>query len=151
VRRLPSAVWPLAIAALVLLTICLLDPLREMPLEDDWAYSRTVDRLVQTGRYQLHPWLSANMPFQALWGAAFTLLLGLGFAILRISTLVLSLTGLYAFYCLLRIGGRSEAESAVGVLLLWSSPLYLRFSFNFMTDVPFAALMLISLWLYTVA
>jgi hypothetical protein len=151
VGGLPSAFWPLAIAALVLLTIYLLDPLREMPLEDDWAYARTVDHLVQTGRYQLHPWLSANMPFQALWGAVFTLLLGAGFASLRISTLVLSMGGLYAFYHLLRIGELTEAEAAVAVLLLWSSPLYLRFSFNFMTDVPFAALMLIGLWLYSTA
>jgi hypothetical protein len=151
VRRIRSAVWPLLVAALVLLTVYLLKPVREMPLEDDWAYARTVERLVQTGRYELHPWLSANMPFQAFWGAMFTLLLGPGFASLRISTLVLSIGGLYAFYRLLCIGGRSEAEAAVGVLLLWSSPLYLRFSFNFMTDVPFTALMLISLWLYSVA
>ena len=122
-----------------------------MPLEDDWAYARTVDRLVQTGRFELHPWLSANMPFQAVWGAAFTLLLGPGFASLRISTLVLSMAGLYAFFRLLRISGRTQSEAAVGVLVLWSSPLYLRFSFNFMTDVPFTALMLVSLWLYSLA
>lgn len=150
-RRIHSAAWPLLAAAIVLLTVYLLNPIREMPLEDDWAYARTVERLVQTGRYELHPWLSANMPFQAFWGAMFTLLLGSGFASLRISTLVLSMGGLYAFFRLLRIGGRSQAESSVGVLLLWSSPLYLRFSFNFMTDVPFTALMLISLWLYSVA
>ena len=122
-----------------------------MPLEDDWAYARTVDRLVQTGRFELHPWLSANMPFQAVWGAAFTLLLGPGFASLRISTLVLSMAGLYAFFRLLRISGLTQSEAAVGVLVLWSSPLYLRFSFNFMTDVPFTALMLVSLWLYSLA
>jgi hypothetical protein len=150
-RGIRSGVWPWAVAALVLLTICLLEPRRETPLEDDWAYALTVDHLVQTGRFELHPWLSANMPFQALWGAAFTLLLGPGFASLRISTLALSMAGLFAFFRLLRISGRTQAEAAIGVLLLWSSPLYLRFNFNFMTDVPFTALMLVSLWLYTLA
>jgi 4-amino-4-deoxy-L-arabinose transferase-like glycosyltransferase len=133
------------------LTICLLDPRREMPLEDDWAYALTVEHLVKTGSFELHPWLSANMPFQALWGTAFTLLLGPGFASLRISTLVLSMAGLYAFFRLLRISGLTESEAAAGVLVLWSSPLYLRFSFNFMTDVPFTALVLVSLWLYSLA
>ena len=150
-REIPSWLWPLSAGALVLLTIYLLHPRREMPLEDDWAYALTIDRLVQTGRDQLHPWLSANMPFQALWGAMFAILLGPGFASLRISTVVLSLAGLYAFYRLLRGAALSPTGASVGVLLLWASPLYLRFTLNFMTDVPFTALILISLWLYSEA
>jgi hypothetical protein len=122
-----------------------------MPLEDDWAYARTVEHLVDTGRYQLHPWLSANMPFQAVWGAMFVLLLGPGFGSLRLSTIILSAAGLWAFYVFLRAGGWSQTRSCGGVLVLWSSPLYLRFSFNFMTDVPFASLMMLSVWLYTAA
>jgi hypothetical protein len=59
--------------------------------------------------------------------------------------------GLYAFYRLQRISGRTPSEGALGVLVLWASPLYLRFSFNFMTDVPFTSLMLVSMWLYSLA
>src|SRR4051794_11178979 len=95
IREGKPLVWSVCAAGLVLLTICLLDPRREMPLEDDWAYALTVDHLVQTGNYQLHPWLSANMPFQAFWGAMFTLGLGSGFGSLRISTLVLSMAGAF--------------------------------------------------------
>src|SRR3954468_22352937 len=98
IREGKPLVWSVCAAGLVPLTICLLDPRREMPLEDDWAYALTVEHLVKTGSFELHPWLSANMPFQALWGTAFTLLLGPGFASLRISTLVLSMAGLYAFF-----------------------------------------------------
>ncbi len=147
-KRLRAAAPKYAAGALVLLTVWLLNPWREMPLEDDWAYAWTVEHLMRTGKYELHPWLSANMPFQAVWGAAFSWILGGGFAALRISTLFLSGVGLWAFYRLLRDAGRNQAEAAVGVILLWSSPLYLRFSFNFMTDVPFTALVLLSVWLY---
>lgn len=150
-QQIRKAAWKLALIVLVLLTVWLLDPRREMPLEDDWAYARTVESLLHNGQYQLHPWISANMPFQAVWGAMFALLLGPGFGSLRISTLILSGAGLFACYKLLKADGRSEAEACLGTLVLWSSPLYLRFSFTFMTDVPFTALVLLSLWLYAKA
>jgi 4-amino-4-deoxy-L-arabinose transferase-like glycosyltransferase len=131
------------------LTVLCVDPLRETPMEDDWAYAWTVRNLLETGRYQLHDWLSANMPFQAWWGALAATLAGFSFGVLRVSTLALAGIGLVAFYLLAREHGLGKRSSCLLTLVLWSSPLHLRFSFNFMTDVPFTSLFTLALLLYS--
>lgn len=132
-----------------LLSLLLINPLRETAMEDDWAYALTVRHVLASGEYRLHDWLVANMPFQAYWGALFASLGGYSFAMLRLSTLVLAAIGLFAFYRLAREHELAEPQAGVLTLALFASPLVLRFSFNFMTDVPFLAGLLLSLWLYT--
>ena len=85
-----------------LLSVLLINPLRETAMEDDWAYALTVRHVLTSGEYRLHDWLVANMPFQAYWGALFASLGGYSFAMLRLSTLVLAAIGLVAFYHLAR-------------------------------------------------
>lgn len=141
---------PLLLIFLVFgLVVLAVDPLRETPMEDDWAYAWTVWHLLETGRYELHAWLSANMPFQAWWGALAATLAGFSFGVLRVSTLALSGIGLVAFYLLALEHRLARKTACLLTLILWSSPLYLRFSFNFMTDVPFASLFVLALLLYT--
>lgn len=158
-RRLPGALaaassvpgapvlW-LALLALVL-TCLLVNPWRETPLEDDWAYALTVRHVLETGTYQANDWMSANMPFQAYWGALFTWPFGLSHAALRVSTLVLVFFGLIAFYSLAREHGLPTNRAGLLTLALWCSPLVVRFSFNFMTDVPYLMWLMIALALYT--
>ena len=73
------------------------NPLREAPYDDDWAFGETVKHLLETGHYRLNDWLAPNMPFQAVWGALFCLPGGYSFATLRLSTIVLAVIGLVAF------------------------------------------------------
>src|SRR5579872_5021438 len=82
------------VLALYLVTVALINPLRECPVIDDWAYAKTVWHFVNTGEYKLHPWLSANIPFQTLWGSLFCRALGNTFSALRLSTIVLAVVGL---------------------------------------------------------
>lgn len=133
------------------LVILFVNPLRETALEDDWAYALTVKHLVETGSYQLNDWLSANMPFQTYWGALFASVFGYSHAVLRVSTLVLSLAGLIAFYQLALEHGLNRVQAGLCVLSLMASPLVLRLSFNFDTDVPFLACLIITVLLYTKA
>ena len=68
----------------------IVNPFREMPYDDDWAFSETVKHFLDTGQYCLNEWLAPNMPFQTMWGALFCLPFGYSFSALRISTIVLS-------------------------------------------------------------
>lgn len=145
-RRIP----PLSAVLLLFgITIIIVNPLRETALMDDWAYALTVKGLIETGRYALHQWLAANMPFQAAWGALFSLIFGYSHIALRLSTLVLAVIGLVSFYQLAREHDLSASHAALLALILLSSPLMLRLSFTFMTDVPFVSLCLLAMWLYT--
>lgn len=102
--------------------IVFINPIREMALSDDWAYARTVQHLLETGVYQLDQWLSANMPFQAFWGAGFSRVLGFSFSTLRLSTLALTGLGLLACYGLVRAHGFSHTAAG---LPQWSDGQYL--------------------------
>jgi hypothetical protein len=131
------------------LTVLLVKPFWETSMEDDWSYALTVRHLLETGTYQGDDWMSANMPFQAYWGALFAKVLGFSHGTLRLSTLVLVLFGLSAFYFLAREHDLSPNRAGLLTLGLWCSPLVVRFSFNFMTDVPYLMWLIIALWLYT--
>jgi 4-amino-4-deoxy-L-arabinose transferase-like glycosyltransferase len=144
----PAIPFLLAVACFFL-TIAIVDPLRETAMEDDWAYALTVRHLLETGHYRLNDWASANMPFQAYWGALFASVGGDSFSSLRLSTLCLALLGLIACRNLAREHGLDRPQAGIVALVLVSSPLVLRFSFNFMTDVPFLSLLMTALWLYS--
>ena len=84
-----------------LLVVVFVNPVREMMFGDDFAYGLTARHLLETGKYQLHDWATANMPVQ-IYGAAFLAhVFGYSFTVLRCSTLIVFLIGLIAFYYLL--------------------------------------------------
>jgi hypothetical protein len=135
--------------ALFILTVFFVNPLRETALEDDWAYALSVQHLLETGKYQLHDWASANMLFQVYWGALFERILGISYGSLRISTLVLAFMSLAAFYALAMEHGLTRGMAALTTMILLSGPVFLFFSFSFHTDVPFFALLIVGLLFYT--
>ncbi len=70
---------------------------------------------------------------------------GFSYTALRISTAVVALFGLWAVYALSRDVGRSRAIALAAAAALGVSPFFFQLSNSFMTDVPFAALGVISL------
>src|SRR6266498_5135183 len=130
-------------------TVLFVNPIRETAMEDDWAYALTVKRLIETGQYQLHDWAAANIRFQSYWAGFFARLLGFSFSTLRLSTVVLVFAGLVAFYCLATEHGLDHIQAGLMTFGLIASPLLLRFSFNFMSDVPFLMCVIISIFFYT--
>ena len=134
--------------AVFIAVVLLVNPLRETAMEDDWVYALTVRHLLDTGEYQLHVWAGANLPFQIFWGALFARLFGYSFSSLRISTLVLAFCGLVAFYFLAKEHDLNDAQAGLLTLGLFASPLVLRFSFNYMTDVPFLTCLIVALSVY---
>ena len=137
---------PLGLSALCVLYV---NPLRETAVFDDWAYAWTVRNWLATGEYRLHDWLSANMPFQATWGALFCHIGGFSFSVLRISTLALVVPGMIAFFHLAREHGLAQVSAGLLTLGLMASPLVVRLGFSFMTDVPFLMLVSMAVLLYT--
>jgi hypothetical protein len=143
--------WPglCLVIGLYLAAVAVVNPIRECPVLDDWAYASTVRHLLKTGEYQLDDWVAPNMPFQALWGALFCLALGDSYVTLRLSTIVLMVIGLAAFRGLAREHGLSGSAANLLTFCLASSSLFFRVSLSFQTDVPFLVTLILALFLYT--
>jgi hypothetical protein len=137
------------VLALYLAAVFAVNPFRECPVRDDWAYSWSAWKLVDTGHYQAHDWASANAPFQAGWGAAFCLLFGKSFIALRWSTIVLAVLGLVAFRALAREHGLSRGAADLLTLCVASCSIFFKLSLSYMSDIPFASLLTIAVLFYT--
>jgi hypothetical protein len=136
----------LVIVAIWIVVALLIDPRGEFPLNDDWAYAAAVKTLLGGGGIRFSGWTTVNLIAQVLWGALFCLPFGFSFTALRISTLVLGLTGVLALYGLLREGDAGHGTALFGALLLAFNPLYLVLSYTFMSDVPFIAFSILSFY-----
>jgi hypothetical protein len=136
----------LLIVAIWIVVALLIDPRGEFPLNDDWAYAAAVKTLLGGGGIKLPGWTAANLIAQIFWGALFCLPFGFSFTALRISTLVLGVTGVLALYGLLREGDADHGTALFEALLLAFNPLYLVLSYTFMSDIPFIAFSLLSFY-----
>ncbi len=133
------------IGALWITLSALVNPIGDFPLNDDWVYALAVKSILYSGRFELPSPATTNVFAQAYWGALFCLPFGFSFTALRLSTLTLGLTGIFACYLLLREIGGSPWRALVGTLTLAVNPLYFGLAHTFMTDVPFLALFLAAL------
>lgn len=127
--------------------VILVNPLGNFPLNDDWAYGRSVQTLLTKGDFQLDDWTATNLFSQVLWGALFSLPFGFSFTALRFSTLILGLIGVLATYGLFREINTNYRIALLGGLLVAINPLYFQLSNTFMNDVPFFAFAVVSLYL----
>lgn len=149
-REEPQGQWaeraarPVLVAAMAA-SIVLAWPAGDFPLVDDWSYAWSVEHLLRTAKLAIIDLASAFPVTQVAWGAVFALPQGLSFTTLRLSTIVLALVGILAFYELLRHAGARPAVALAGCgALLWN-PVYFVLACSFMTDVPFLVLATVAL------
>ena len=119
-------------AAAVMIT----DPRGNFPLDDDWDFSLSTWNLVHTGRVQHTPFTSNIAVLQYFWGALWTILFGESSAVLRASTLFLSLASTLLIYAILRRSDVPEWLAGFAALAFFFNPLIYWASFTYMTDVP---------------
>lgn len=118
---------------------------QNFPLLDDWAYSRAFFAFLHGDGLQYLNWAAVPQLGQWLWALPFVAALGASHVALRLSTIVLALLGVIAFYDLLRQQRCSPARAAFAAAVLAFQPLFLALSATFMSDVPALSLCLISL------
>lgn len=138
----------LTIIAAWLVMEVLVDPRGDFPLNDDWCYARSVLVLLKEHKLRLLGIVPMTLVAQVVWGALFCLVLGATHTALRISTVVLGLGGLLATYGLLREARVLRWIAVIGCMIVAVNPLYFELSNTFMTDVPFSAVVLMSMYLY---
>lgn len=128
---------------------CLLSPLKnDFPMIDSWSYSWTAKRLSQTGEWELAGWSDMSLVAHVAWGALFSYLFGFSFALLNLSTFVLSLICAISFYLVLREQRIDERAALLATLALVLNPIFLLLSYTYMTDIPFLTYMTLSTLFY---
>jgi 4-amino-4-deoxy-L-arabinose transferase-like glycosyltransferase len=133
----------LIIAAVWVVSILIVNPVGDFPLNDDWTYGRTVEQFLATGSFHPEDWAVMTLVTNVAWGSLFCLPAGFSFTALRLSTLTLSLIGILALYALVRDLRQPRWLAVVAALTLGANPIYYALSNTFMTDVPFIAITLL--------
>jgi 4-amino-4-deoxy-L-arabinose transferase-like glycosyltransferase len=136
------------IAALWVVSVILVNPIGDFPLNDDWAMGKTVKHLVEAGTYLPSGWTGMPLITQTLWGALFCIPAGFSFTALRFSTLTVSFVGIAATYYLVRQLGRSRSTARLCAVTLGWNPIYFALSNTFMTDVPFTTFVILASLFY---
>ncbi len=113
-----------------------LGTLRAVPLDDDWNYLLDVRHLLLGGVLRLVDFGAPTLVAHVGWGAAFSAVLGLGPAALRVSTLALAALALIALDRLAARGGADGPAALSPSFGLLACPLFFALSFTYMTDVP---------------
>jgi hypothetical protein len=121
---------------------------QNFPINDDWAFAKAFRGLVEGRGLNYQGWASMPLLGQFAWAWPWTLVLGLSHVTLRISTIVLSWLGLWAFYDLLRQHSMPRWIAVLAMVALAWTPYMMLLSGSFMTDVPSLSFCLIALALY---
>src|ERR1700731_1067845 len=148
--RISPIALPVAGSALLwaLIFFSIPPPEQELPLNDDWAYSRGVILFAQGDGIHYSNWASMPQLGQWLWALPFLAVFGKSHMALRLSTIVLSWFGLWAYYDLLRQEGVSDWKAALLVATLAFNPLFFLLQGTYMTDVPALSMSLAALAIY---
>ncbi|MDP9356838.1 MAG: glycosyltransferase family 39 protein [Chloroflexota bacterium] len=118
------------------------------PVSDDWVYARSVEILLRDGDLRILDLSVVTLVFQVVWGAFFSLLFGLSFGAMRLSTIALTFLAGWALYGLCRELAVSRSRSALATAAYLFNPLAFVLSFSFMTDPQFTALLIIATRFY---
>lgn len=126
------------------ISLVIVNPFGNFPLNDDWSFALTVKHLIEDGDYRPLGWASMPLITNIVWGSLFTIPAGFSYDALRLSTLVMSLLGIWATYFLSRELGLPRFFSLVSAGVVGFNPVYYALSNTFMTDVPFTSLTVIA-------
>lgn len=122
-------------------------PSGNFPLNDDWAFARTVQTLANTGRFELGSWPAMTLWTHVIYGLLFVYLFGFSFNILRVSTLLSSFVGAVLLYRLLKRFSGSSYVAFAGSALFVFHPVYFSSSNSFMTEINFSTLLILGIYL----
>ena len=121
-----------------------INPLGDFPLNDDWAWGRTVQTFLQQGAFHPTGWGPMSLLSHVVWGVLFCIPAGFSFTALRLAGFVASLVAGAGCYLLMLEARASRGLATVAALMFLFNPITFAVSATFMTDVPFVAVTVFS-------
>jgi len=123
----------LILAGAYVVSVLLVNPSGEFPLNDDWSYTRSAFRLGAGQGMHLDEWVAPSLVGQALYSGLLIKFLGPSFLVLRLSTLLLSFASACLLWSVLRHLDVREETASIVVLAWIFNPIYFNLSFTYMT------------------
>ena len=138
----------LALLALWLIIILIVNPVGEFPINDDWSLAFLAKHFGETGSFLFSDDSTFTVLTHTVWGGIFVKIFGFSFLALRVSTLLLGIATTALFVEIMRNQGVSRSVATMMAVALLCSPIFLNQSFTFMTEIPFLCLGGLSLLFY---
>ncbi len=129
---------------LFLIAEVIVDPIANFPLNDDWAYGKSVKKFLEEGVIDVGDFAAMTLFSQILWGSLFTKIFGFSFTVLRFSTLLSALIGVVFLNKLVVEFTKNNAAGFIACFTLLFNPIYFCLSNSFMTDVNFNTLLILA-------
>src|SRR5204862_4829716 len=128
--------------------VALTNPVGDFPLNDDWAYGYSVPKVIRAGATSF---LRLDRP-ESFWTGVvgLTLLFAVWFFVYRFAIIYCGSRACRSprNYGILRELKTSRSIATLGALALACCPIYFALSLTFMTDVPFTAFAIASLYFF---
>ncbi len=145
IKKIPFEIYLVLIWGL---SILIINPLGNFPLNDDWAYAQSVLNLYEHGKLTINSWPAMTLVGQIFWGTLFCKIFGFSFVVLRFSTLIACLIASITFYKIALWFSSDKKTAAFATVVIFFNPLFLSLSFTFMTDVHFFSFLLLSIYCF---
>ncbi len=115
---------------------CIIYPVGDFALNDDFAYARSVYIWDKTGEFQIGGWPAMSLFSHSLLGLFFVKLFGFSYTVLRFSNMALCLITLFFIYRFFLKYQRPGISALVCVFIVFN-PYYMNIFNSFMTDLTF--------------
>lgn len=132
-KQLQSKNWLVVVFFLFIVEL-LINPIGEFPLNDDWAYSRTIYDYMQLGVYKPSFWQSIFGFTQFLVGLVFCKVFGFSFTLLRFISLLSLVASVYFLDKILKHFKVASSPRLLVLLLFAFNPLTINLSNTFLSD-----------------
>lgn len=120
----------------------IVNPLGDFPLNDDWTYGKAVDSTI-TDTYSIGHFGAMTLFTHLMWGIFFVKIFGFSFTVLRLSTLVSVIIGMFFLDRLVFKITANKLTAFFACLVLLFNPMYFNLSNTYMTDVNFNTLFIL--------
>lgn len=128
--------WPIVIAlVLFLLTVILIRPDGEYPVNDDWVYSWFTKRFAETGRFRIDVESTASVIGQSLIALPFVKLFGFSHVLLRMLTMVVGAILIAVMDGLLNLAKVKGPVRTLSLCIIVLNPLFMNLTLSFMTEI----------------
>lgn len=131
----PAGWWLILLVAAQAVCTIVVDPRGNFPLNDDWAYARSVIWLVHDHTLRLSDWIAMNLLPQTLLGSAAAAVFGDSFTVLRGLTQCVALLTSLAAVSFFTACGLDRPRAFFAALTLVCLPWWQALANSYMTDI----------------
>jgi hypothetical protein len=130
-----SALAPWLLATVLLgVSVILIAPWGDYPVNDDWQYARVARNLASTGRLRVDVDIAPTLVGQVLMVWPLIRWLGFSHVLLRVATLGMSVVVIWAIDALLGLARVGRRLRLLALTLLVINPLFVNLACSFMTE-----------------